>query len=154
VAPSLAPLVGPGAVVLPVQNGVEAADHLAGALGGDAVVGGLCYVLAIRDAPGRVRMLGAAPQITLGERRGRAERGAGRADRAATALRGAGMDVTVSPAIDVASWSKLTFIEPFGSVGAVARSSAEIVRAVPETRALLERAMREVQAVAAGRGVA
>src|SRR5580704_11509278 len=50
VAPTLAPLVGEATMVLPVQNGVEAADHLAAALGEACVLGGVCHVLATREA--------------------------------------------------------------------------------------------------------
>jgi 2-dehydropantoate 2-reductase len=149
-AASLAPLVGADTCVVPVQNGVEAADHLAAAIGEAPVLGGICHVLASREGPARVRVLGGAPQLTLGERAGGTS---ARLDRLAIALRAAGIDVTLSPDIQVALWTKLLFVEPFGSVGAVTRSSADVVLAIPETRAMLEAAMREVQAVARGRGV-
>jgi 2-dehydropantoate 2-reductase len=64
-----------------------------------------------------------------------------------------GITTTVSPDIQVALWSKLLFVEPFGSVGAVTRSPADVVRSTPETRSMLEQAMREVLAVALARGV-
>jgi 2-dehydropantoate 2-reductase len=149
-APSLAPLLGPGALVVPVQNGVEASDHLASALGEAHVAGGLCHVLATREGPGRVRYVGAAPQLTLGERAGGSS---ARLEALAATLRAAGITVSLSADIQVALWSKLLFVEPFGSVGAVTRSPVDVVRALPETRSMLERAMREVQSVAAGRGV-
>ena len=149
-AASLAPLVTKATVVLPLQNGVEAADQLASALGQDAVVGAVCRVLATREAPDRVRYVGPAPEIEAGERAG----GQGeRLERIVNALREAGFTARVSPDIQVALWAKLLFVEPFGAVGAVTRCPAEAFRAVPETRAMLEQAMREVQAVAAGRGV-
>jgi 2-dehydropantoate 2-reductase len=149
-APSLAALLGAGTMVVPVQNGVEAADQLASALGQEAVVGGLCHVLATREAPGRVRTLGPPLSLTLGERAGDTS---DRLDRLAKVLREAGITVTLSTSMYVALWTKLLFVEPFGSVGAVTRSSADVVRSIPETRTMLEQAMREVQAVAVGRGV-
>jgi 2-dehydropantoate 2-reductase len=150
VAAGLAPLLAPGAVVVPVQNGVEAPDQLAESLPEDAVVGGICHVLGTREGPGRVRHLGAPPHLTLGERAGGASP---RLERLRDVITGAGMTVSLSPDIQGALWAKLLFVEPFGSVGAVARASIDVVRALPETRALLEAAMREVRAVAAGRGV-
>jgi len=149
-APTLAPLIGPETCVIPVQNGVEAADHLVTALGAAPVIGGLCHVLAMREAPGRVHVVGAAPRLTLGELAGGTS---ARLERIAIAMRAAGVDVTLSPDIQVALWSKLLFVEPFGSIGAVTRSPIGVVRAIPETRRMLEDAMREVQAVARGRGV-
>jgi 2-dehydropantoate 2-reductase len=149
-AASLAPLVSKGTIVLPVQNGVEAADQLAAALGEDAVVGGVCRVLATREAADRVRYVGPAPEIEVGERAGGASE---RLERLVDVLREAGFTARVSNDIRLALWAKLLFVEPFGAVGAVTRSPADAFRAVPETRAMLEQAMREVQAVAAGRGV-
>jgi len=159
IAPSLAPLLGPVTAVLPLQNGVEAADRLAEALGEPAVVGGLCHVLATREGPARVRMMGQPLHVTLGERGSPAGAAVAREPservrRIADALRGAGVTVTESPDIRAAVWTKLAFVEPLGSVGAVTRATIDVVRALPETRAMLEAAMREVQAVAAGQGVA
>ena len=150
VAPTLAPLVGDGTMVLPVQNGVEAADHLAAALGEAGVLGGVCHVLATREAADRVRYVGIAPQETVGARGGRRSE---RVDRLVGVLAGAGSTARASEEIRVAPWAKLLFVEPVGSVGAASRSPIDVVRAVPETRAMLERAMREVEAVAAGHGV-
>jgi 2-dehydropantoate 2-reductase len=149
-APSLAPLVAAGTLVVPVQNGVEAPDQLARALGAGPVVGGVCHVLAMRDAPGRVRHIGPAPMLTMGEREGGAS---ARLDAVATVLRSAGITAVISDDIRATLWKKLLFVEPFGSVGAVTDSPAEVVRAIPETRAMLGQAMKEVQAVAAGQGV-
>jgi 2-dehydropantoate 2-reductase len=47
---------------------------------------------------------------------------------------------------------ELLFVGPLGAVGAAARVPAGRLRTVPETRALLERAMREVQSVARAAG--
>jgi 2-dehydropantoate 2-reductase len=149
-APSLAPLLREGTLVVPVQNGVEAADQLASALGEGPVIGGLCHVLATREAPGRVRTMGPPLSLTLGERAGGSSE---RLERLATVLREAGITVKLPLCIRVALWSKLLFVEPFGSIGAVTRSPVDVVRSTPETRSMLEQAMREVQAVAVGRGV-
>jgi 2-dehydropantoate 2-reductase len=161
-APSLRYLIEEKTLVVPVQNGVEAADQLASALGegpgegldeglGEGpVVGGICHVLATREGAARVRYAGPAPQMTLGERAGGTS---DRVDRLAGALRDAGIVAVVSSEIGALLWSKLLFVEPLGSVGAVTRSTADVVRAVPETRAMLEEAMREVRAVAGGRGI-
>jgi 2-dehydropantoate 2-reductase len=151
VAPSLRSLIEENTAVVPVQNGVEAADTLAAALGEGPVLGGICHVLATREGPARMRYTGPAPQLAIGERAGGTS---ARAMRLAEALRGAGIAASASGDVTAALWSKLLFVEPLGSVGAVTRSPADVVRALPETRALLEEAMREVRAVATGRGVA
>jgi 2-dehydropantoate 2-reductase len=151
VAPRLGPLLAPGAVVVPMENGVEAADELAGALGEGPVAGGLCHVLAWIEAAGVIRHTGPPPRVTLGERGGG---GSERLERLAAALRAAGMEVAIAPDIQAALWEKFLFIDPFGSVGALTRSSAGAMRSDPESRAMLIGAMREVEAVARARGVA
>src|SRR5215470_1067761 len=55
---ALRPLVERGAFVVPLQNGVEAADELAAELGAPAVVGGLCRILSFIAGPGRIRHAG------------------------------------------------------------------------------------------------
>jgi 2-dehydropantoate 2-reductase len=149
-APGLGPLVRHGTAVVPLQNGVEAADQLASHLGPEHVLGALCHMLSWVEQPGRIRWIGAPPAVTLGARR------AGQAaavEACAAALRGAGVDVQVTDAIEAALWSKLLFIAPFGAVGAVERAPAGRLRQTPRARAQLEAAMGEVAAVAAARGV-
>jgi 2-dehydropantoate 2-reductase len=150
-AAELGPLLGPETFVVPLQNGVEAADQLAAAVGSARVVGGLCRLLSYVAGPGRVRHAGVAPVVELGERAG------GKSARV-EALRSAfasakGVEVRTPADIEVAAWEKFLFIAPFGAVGAVTRMPAGVVRGVPETRELLRAAMQEVFALAGARGV-
>jgi len=149
VAPRLRPLLGPATVVVPMENGVEAADELAAALGPGPVAGGLCHVLAWLEGPGAVRHTGFGPRVTLGEMAGG---GSDRLERLAVALRRAGMEAAVVPDIRTALWEKFLFIDPLSSVGAVARAPVGEMLAAPETRALLVAAMREVEALGRARG--
>jgi 2-dehydropantoate 2-reductase len=154
IAPSLAPLVRDGGVVVPLQNGVEAAGRLAAALGERAVAGGLVNVLAWLDAPGRVKHIGAAPRVTVGERGAAGRRPSPRLEALAAALGKAGVEVTVTDDIERASWEKFLLIEPWGAVSAAARAPMGAVRSVPETRALMRTAMEELVATGRARGVA
>ena len=150
VAPRLAPLLAGGGFAVPLENGVEAADTLARALGEEQVAGGLCHLLAWLEAPGLVRHVGDNLRVTLGERRGPPSE---RLEALARALRGAHVDAAVTSDIEAASWEKFLFIAALGGVGAVTRSPIGVVRALPESRALLVGAMEEVSAVARARGV-
>jgi 2-dehydropantoate 2-reductase len=150
VAPRLAPLVGDSTVVVPLQNGVEAAAQLAGALGERPVLGGLCWLFAWMEGPGRTRHVGGAPRVTLGERRGGTS---ARVERVCSVMQVAGIEATVSSDIECATWEKFLFLDPFGSVGSVTRVGAGAFRTLPEPRALLEAAVREVEALARARGV-
>ncbi|HEU4384802.1 MAG TPA: 2-dehydropantoate 2-reductase [Anaeromyxobacteraceae bacterium] len=144
VAPRLEPLLGPETVVVPMENGVEAAGELAAALGAGPVAGGLCHVMAWIEAPGAVKHAGFGPRVTLGELGGG---GSERLERLAAALRRAGMEAAVVDDIRTALWEKFLFIDPLSTVGAATRAKVREMLAVPETRALLLAAMREVEAL-------
>src|SRR6266571_7917152 len=55
---AILPLLRPDAMVVPLQNGVEAADELAAVVGGERVLGGLCKLMSYVAAPGRIRHAG------------------------------------------------------------------------------------------------
>ena len=151
VAPTLRPLLGPGAVVVPLENGVEASDTLAHELGEGSVGNGVIAVISSIAEPGAIRHFGFPPRMTVGERRrGPSER----LGRLCEALRRAGVEARVAEDIEVPLWQKFLFIDPFGTVAAATRSTAGELRSVAESRALLAVAMREVEAVARARGVA
>jgi len=143
-------LVGPQTMVVPLQNGVEAYDQLAAALGAQHVLGGLGHIIAFATAPGVVRHIGLKPLITLGEWDNTRS---ARLDNLVACLTSAGLEVRVPDDIQVALWEKFMYIASFGGVGAVTRMPVGIVRSVPETRSLLQRAMEEVWSVARARAV-
>jgi 2-dehydropantoate 2-reductase len=150
VAPRLPSLVARDGFAVPLQNGVEAADTLARALGEERVVGGLAHCAVWLEAPGAVRHVGELLRVTVGERRGGAS---ARLEALAGALRAAKVDVVLSADIDAAVWEKFLFIASFGGVGAITRAPVGVVRSLPETRALLTAAMEEIATLARTRGV-
>jgi 2-dehydropantoate 2-reductase len=150
-AEAMRPLVGPGTVVVPVLNGVEAPGNLAGVLGPDPVLGGLAGMVAFIAGPGHVRHAGAEPWVAFGELDGRVTDRVRRLEEAFRRCRS--LKVDIPPDINVAMWEKFLFITATGGVGAVTRAPFGVFRAIPETRRILESAMREVAAVARGRGV-
>jgi len=148
---SIEPLMSEGTVVVPLLNGVEAADELAGSLGRERVLKGLTKILSFIEAPGHIRHAGAEPYIALGEWDNHRS---DRAERLAAVLQEAGVNARIPDDMDVALWEKFTFVVSVGGVGAVTRAPIGQLRALPETRALVESAMREIIAVGRARGVA
>ncbi|MGB8315272.1 MAG: 2-dehydropantoate 2-reductase N-terminal domain-containing protein, partial [Aestuariivirga sp.] len=77
-ATAMKPLLGPETLIIPLQNGVEAADELAAELGTGPVLGGLCGTFSWVAGPGRIRNIGNNNFIRFGEidnaRSARAER--------------------------------------------------------------------------------
>lgn len=150
IAPGLRSLLKQDTIVIPTQNGVEAADQLQGALTPGVVVGGVLHVIAWLAQPGHVVHKGIPPQLTLGELKGLVSP---RLEEIATEFKRAGMSLFLSPNIRGDIWEKLLFVEPLGSVGAVTRVSADVFRSVPESRAMVVEAMREIQRVSTALGV-
>jgi 2-dehydropantoate 2-reductase len=150
IAAGLQPLLKQDSTVIPTQNGVEAADQLQAALPGRAVVGGVCHVIAWLAQPAHVVHQGIPPQLTLGELSGGVSP---RLEKIAQEFKRAGMTMFLSPNIQSDLWEKLLFVEPLGSVGAVTRVSADVFRSVPESRAMVVDAMREIQRVSTTLGI-
>jgi 2-dehydropantoate 2-reductase len=151
-AERMRPLLGPDTFVVPLMNGVEAADHLAAALGPERVLGGLCRIVAWIEAPGHIRHAGVDPWIGFGELAGGTSDRVERLRAAFARCRG----VTAEALTDVRAelWRKLMFIAAMSGVGAVTRAPIGVVRRLDHTRRLLQRAVEEIHAVAVASGVA
>jgi 2-dehydropantoate 2-reductase len=92
------PIVGPQTAVVPLQNGIDAADRLIPILGPEPVMGGSAFVTGTIVAPGVIRQTGTYQQMTFGELDGHASpRGARLRDLCAAA----GFEGILSPDIRV-----------------------------------------------------
>ena len=151
-ADAMRPLIGPTTVVVPLQNGIEAPDRLATALGPEHTLGGLCRLIGYLVAPGQIRHAGAQPYIAFAALDDSPSEPV-EALRAAFG-RARGVVTDVPPNIRVAMWSKFLFITALSGVGALTRAPVGIIRAQPESRQLLHGALTEIHAVAAGHGIA
>ena len=155
IAPAARSLAMKGADILPLLNGVEAADRLVAAgVPDDRVLGGLTEISAVRTGPGAVERRSAFQRIVAGERTGGASERAERIERIVEAFRAAGAEARVSADITADLWRKLAFIATMAAACGLARSPIGPIRRAPLGQLLLERAVREVAAVGRGRGVA
>jgi 2-dehydropantoate 2-reductase len=141
-----------GATVLPLLNGVTAADELAAAgVPRTNVLGGLARISAARTAPGVVERRSSFQSMVVGEI------GGGLTERAtaiAHAFQGAGIDARASATMEVELWQKFVFITALAAVCGMARTPIGPVRDAPGGRRLIERAVGEVVAIARARGIA
>jgi len=147
---TMRPLVGPQTAILPLQNGVDASERVAAILGPDPVLGGVTYVSSYRAAPGLIHQISQFRRIVVGELNGQVTP---RAEAIVAVLARAGATAELSTDINKIRWSKFAFIAPFSGVGGVTRASAGEIMACPETRAMLQQAVREVEAVARAHGI-
>jgi len=141
-----------GADVLPLLNGVTAADELIG--GGvprHKVLGGLARVSAVRTDPGVVERRSGFQSMVVGELTGGLS---GRASAIAQMFADARIDARASGSMEIELWQKFVFITAMAAVCGLARASIGPVRDAPGGRRLIERAVTEVVDVARARGVA
>ena len=147
----MGPMLGPDTFVVPLQNGVDAADQLIRVLGPERVVGGLCATFSWIAAPGRIRSLGQVHSLRFGELD---RKPSDRTERLRAVFERAGIRATIPPDIHVWLWQKLLMVVSFGGVGAVARVPVGVTRSIPETRRLILSGMEETAAVGRARGIA
>ena len=147
-APRLAPLANGGAVVLPLQNGVEAHAMLAGALPAARVLKGTLSIKSHVRAPGEVVCKSDFCKIRLGGAKG------SNIDALAAALNGCeAVTATFSADIDRDIWSKFVMLASFSAVACMARATIGEVLGDASARALLIDAAGEAAAVARALGV-
>lgn len=155
-ARTAAPLLGPDATVLTLQNGVEAPARAASVLGRERVLGGVAKIISFVASPGHIEHLythgnGVPPALIIGELGARTS---SRVEALKAAFDGArGLEVSVADDIERALWEKYIFIASWAGVGAVTRAPLGVVRRVPETRRLIAGAAEELERVARARGV-
>jgi 2-dehydropantoate 2-reductase len=150
-AESIRPLIGPETGVISLQNGVEKEAVLRRVLGAGHVMGGVCYIAATIVEPGLIRVTGKMQRIVAGEF---GQAGSPRAEAFVAAARAAGIDAELSGDIERAIWEKFVFLVGMSGSTALVGRPIGVVREVPETRALLLDAMKEVVAVARARRIA
>ena len=146
----IGPLLGPATLVVPLLNGVNAHEALIPAVGRERMGKGLTHIISEVAAPGEIRHIGVDPYVALAEWDGSASP---RAEALVAALVQAGVGAEIPHDIDAALWHKFLFVCSLGGVCAVCRMPLGPVRANPASRELLRRAMEEIAAIAAARGI-
>ena len=145
------PLVGPDTAVIPLQNGVDAAERLIPILGSNAVMGGVAQISASIVAPGVIQQVGTFMRMIFGELDGRrSKRGE---DFLALCLR-AGFDATLSEQILTDLWMKFILLASNASMMAATRQPIGRLRDDPDLRPIFAAAYREVVGVGRAKGVA
>lgn len=150
IAPLIRPLIGEKTGVLSLGNGVDALSQLAVSIGSEHVLGGVTRISSFKIGPGHIDHVGIEPTVTIGELDGELSE---RVEHLHSIFENAGVNVIVPEDILVAIWEKFLFITAFSGIGAVTRASVGILRSVPETRQMLELAIKEIEAIARSRKI-
>lgn len=151
VALTLKPLIGDDTAVVSFQNGVEAEEILADALGGAHVLGAVVYMPAEIAEPGVIRHHSDFARLVFGERDGRLTP---RVEALAAALAEAGLEGVITERVTVEIWRKFVFLS--GTAGATAfhRQPLGPILTDAKKRATFQALISETAAVGRALGVA
>jgi 2-dehydropantoate 2-reductase len=150
VAEQIRAVIGPQTAVIPLQNGIDAAERLSTILGKAAVMGGMAFVTGAIVAPGVIRQTGTYQRMTFGEFDGRiSERGR----RLRDLCEAAGFEGVLSPDIMVPVWEKFILLVPLSGLNALTRLPLGKWRDDPDLLALYVEALRETVSVGVAEGV-
>jgi 2-dehydropantoate 2-reductase len=144
------PLLGENTAVVSFQNGVVKDDILRRTLGGEHVIGGVCYIAATIAEPGLIRHSGSLQKLVFGEYDGTTSP---RVQAFHDACVKAGIDVEISDRIEQTIWEKFVFLVGLSGTTSTARSTIGPIRSHPRARAFLRDVMDEVVRVARAQGV-
>lgn len=150
-AARLAPLMKPGTVVLPLQNGVEIVDVLTAALGATPVALGAAYIPAKIAEPGVIEHAGGFAALRFGALQPAQQP---LLQAFAAACTRAGVKADVVDDMRRAMWEKFVFLVGMSSLTALTRLPIAVTRSDPELRRLLQQVMDETAALARAEGVA
>ena len=145
------PMIGPDTAVIPLQNGIDAAERLIPILGPSAVMGGVAQISASIVAPGVIQQVGTFMRMIFGELDGRRSQRA--EDFLALCLK-AGFDATLSEQILTDLWMKFILLASNAGIMALARQPIGKLRDDPDLRPIFLAAYQETIDVGRAGGVA
>ncbi len=146
---SIKPLIGPDTAVIPLQNGVDAAERLIPILGKNAVMGGVAQISAKIIEPGVIQQVGTFMRMVFGELDGRSSP---RGEKLLALCLKAGFEAKLSDEILTELWMKFILLAANASAVALSRRPVGDLR-TPEMRPVMLSAYREVMDVGRANGV-
>jgi 2-dehydropantoate 2-reductase len=145
------PLVGSHTAVIPLQNGIDAAERLLPILGPKAVMGGVAQISASITAPGVIQQVGTFMRMIFGELDGTRSQ---RAEAFLALCQKAGFDATLSEQIVTELWMKFILLATNAGITAATRRPLGELREDPDIRPVMLAAVREVFAVGQAKRIA
>ena len=147
---AIKPLVGSGTAVIPLQNGIDAAERLIPILGRNAVMGGVAQISASITAPGVIQQVGTFMRMIFGEFDGTRSK---RAEEFLALCLKAGFDATLSDQILTELWMKFILLATNAGITAATRQPIGKLRDDPDLRPIMLAALREVFEVGRAKGI-
>jgi 2-dehydropantoate 2-reductase len=144
------PMVGPQTMVLPIQNGVTAAEEVSSILANQKVIGGTVFINSHVVEPGVVSSKSEINTIAFGELDGRPSE---RVASFASLCKNAGIDARVADDIKAEQWRKFIPVAGLSALSCLCRQPIGPIREDASLKRLYRQAMREVAELAAAKGL-
>jgi 2-dehydropantoate 2-reductase len=151
--PRIVPMIGADTTILPLQNGVDSANELAGQFGEAPVVGGVTYIATALVAPGLIEQTGTHRRIVFGEVFGALPRLSARVGAIRDALAGADIQVEAVEDGRVPIWEKFIFLVSLAGFTGASRLPIGPLWADPVIRERFLDSCREIERLARAEGV-
>jgi 2-dehydropantoate 2-reductase len=142
-------IVHPDSIVLPLQNGVLAAEELAETLDLRNILGGVCRIISKVESPGVINHFGATPSLVFGELD---KTPSERLSRLKSLFDQACINSRISDDINADIWKKFGFI-CVGGLMAMARCTLGALRKFEGTRSLISELVTEIVSLAGKMGI-
>jgi 2-dehydropantoate 2-reductase len=140
ISKELSTIIKKDTTVMPLQNGVMAANELMENIGRENIIGGLCRIISKIEAPGVISHFGLEPSIRFGELN---NSGSGRIDLIKATFDKAGISSKISEDITADLWEKFIGICVSGLM-AVTKTTYGELRELKETRQLMVELLNEI----------
>jgi 2-dehydropantoate 2-reductase len=146
---AVAPVVGPGTVILPILNGIAHFDALDARFGADRVLGGVCMISITLDAQGHIRHFGTMDTMLFADRHGRAV-----PQLATLAEFFAKTPVTARISADIVQdlWDKWAMLAAGGALTCLLRGNVSEIMATRDGRMIAEAIAEECRALCQAAG--
>jgi len=143
-------MVGDGTLIISTQNGIDSEPLLIKAFGAGHVLGSTATVSAMITEPGVVNQAGGPGSLIIGEMNGEKS---SRVDALVQRCVAAGLAAESNENIELALWTKFTFICALSGMTALTRKPIGDIFAQEATTEMYRQVLHEVAAVARAKGV-
>lgn len=144
------PLLKPETAVIPILNGVDAAERIEAVLGSGHAVPGTTLAPATVTSPGVVNHVGTMTDLKFGEASGATT---SRLTYFRDMCRAAGLDAQIPPDIALAVWTKFVGWSATSALTSASRSPAGVLQSLPALNRLVREVATETFNVGRAKGI-
>lgn len=142
-------ILHPGSIILPLQNGISAADELTEYIDKSYILGGLCRIISKINSPGIINHFAITPSIVFGELNKTLSE---RTSAIKNVFDIAGIESKLSDDIEAELWKKFIGI-CVGGLLAITKTTYGELRTIPETRQMMINLLNEVYLLSQKKGI-